>query len=107
MVRTQKPWLLVGCPPCTWYSQMMRRNWHKMDEEEKRRRTLEANLHLLFCLELYREQMEGGRLFLHEHPDSAWSWEHPEMIDLAREEGVMRVLSHGCAFDMKSSALAA
>ena len=71
-------------------------------EEEKRRRTLEANLHLLFRVELYRAQMEGGRSFLQEHPDTAWSWQHPEMVELAREEGVMRVLSHGCAFGMES-----
>ena len=81
---------------------MMRRNWHMMIDEEKRRRTVEANIHLLFCVALYRAQMEGGRLFLHEHPDTAWSWEHPEMVELAHEEGVMRVLSHGCAFGMTS-----
>ena len=42
MVRTQKPWLLIGCPPCTWYSQMQRRNWHNMSEDEMERRKFDA-----------------------------------------------------------------
>ena len=38
--RTQQPWMLVGSPPCTWHSQMQRRNLHKMTAGAIRQRTV-------------------------------------------------------------------
>ena len=53
---------------------MMNMNWNKMDEREKKKRMEEARLHLRFAVELYKTQMEEGRLFVHEHPWGAKSW---------------------------------
>ena len=41
-----------------------------------------ADKHLDFVCQLYREQVEGGRLFLHEQPGYASSWDYKEIKDL-------------------------
>ena len=38
--------------------------------------------------EMYKEQIRGGRWFLHEHPAMASSWDLEEMTNLEKEEGV-------------------
>ena len=42
---------------------------------EKEERWIEAVQHLKFVVSLYREQIRRGRLFLHEHPAYATSWQ--------------------------------
>ena len=49
LTRDTKPWMLTGGPPCTDFSIMQNMNWGKMTEEDKRRRKVEAKLHLDFC----------------------------------------------------------
>ena len=41
-------------------------------------------------------QVESGRLFLHEHPESASSWKIPEMQQLMEMEGVIEVVADQC-----------
>ena len=75
MVKTQKPYMLIGSPPCTPYSTIqnlnMRTEAGRAKVEEARRK---GDVHLRFCVALYREQMRGGRYFVHEHPRTAASW---------------------------------
>jgi len=47
--------------------------------------------HLDFCAELYEEQRRSGRLFLHEHPESAWSLDLPSLRRLATAPNVNQV----------------
>ena len=58
--------------------------------------------HLIFAVELYRLQMEQGRLFLHEHPLSATSWGLEVMRDLAEDPRVHKVCAHQCMLGLKS-----
>ena len=60
-----KPKLLVGPPMCTFSSNLMAWNWKKMKPGMAKRCWRGAVLHLNFAVELYRAQMEAGRLFLH------------------------------------------
>ena len=53
---------------------MQNLNNGKRDSEEVHRKLIEARIHLDFCAELYKMQIEGGRHYLHEHPMSASSW---------------------------------
>ena len=47
-----------------------------------------AAKHINFMIGLYREQMEDGHYFLHEHPRWATSWKLPEMEKLMAVPGV-------------------
>ena len=73
-LKAEEPQLLVGSPLCTAFSTWQRisnkipdpmivANEFKIEKE-----------HLEFCAELYREQIKGGRYFLHEHPAYATSY---------------------------------
>ena len=42
--------------------------------KENRKRAL---VHLWFACRLYLRQMARGSYFIHEHPDSAYSWTEP------------------------------
>jgi hypothetical protein len=94
MRRRQKPYLLIGSPECTAFS-----TWQYLNEarsinpqafKEARRR---AKAHIKFMAELYREQLDDGHYFLHEHPRYATSWQLEVMQDLMDVPGVQ--LAHG------------
>ena len=52
------------------------------------KRIREGLTHLNFCIELCKIQINGGRYFLHEHPQGAWSWRTPDILSLMRTPGV-------------------
>ena len=60
-----------------------------------------ARKHIMFCIELYTEQIRGGRYFLHGDPNSAKSWMMLEVVDLAAQPGVEMTVWDVCAYDMK------
>ena len=49
---------------------------------------LQARVHLEFCAQLYRDQLEAGRYFLHENPAGAVSWKEAPIVALATCDGV-------------------
>ena len=59
--------------------------------EATQRAYVEACQHIKFMASLYREQIDGGRYFLHDHQRSASSWALPCMQDLERRPGVSTV----------------
>ena len=61
----------------------------------------DAKKHVKFCIELYMEQVRGGRYFLHEHPENATSWQMPEVIELAAQAGVGMTVCDMCAYGME------
>ena len=69
LLRVQKPYLLIGSPECKAFSTWMRLNRAKpKDPAAVDRARVRAQLHINFVVELYRERIDGGRYFLHEHP---------------------------------------
>ena len=74
-VREERPLLLVGSPMCTAFSTWQRVNNAFRDPVVVAGEMARARKHLEFCVELYREQIRGGRYFLHEHPAYASSWQ--------------------------------
>ena len=96
MVRRLRPWLLIGSPPHTVGGIAQMPNARNMDPAAVERLVVEANTHLLFCLELYKVQVEEGRLYLHEHPDRALCWHPPDMEEFLKMPGHERVLSRAC-----------
>ena len=103
LIKESEPWELIGCPPCTDFSQMQNLNWRKMSEWEVKRRITAARAHLEFAIKLYKLQHEAGRLFIHEHPWSAKSWDEPAMRELCEEIGVIKVRGDMCRFGMKQT----
>ena len=73
MTRAQKPLFVIGSPPCTRWCTWQKLNDAKRDPEVVKLEQGRAEVHLKFATQIYREQIEGGRFFLHEHPDHAGS----------------------------------
>jgi len=100
-VAENKPYIVIGSPPCTdWSIINVNCNHKKMSEDERRRRMIEARVHLRFSVELYRMQIKGGRHFLHEHPSSAKSWQEKEIKELRNDPRVGEVIGHMCQYGM-------
>merc|ERR1739836_104715 len=78
------PLILVGSPPCTDWSVLMNLNWDKMDPAEVAERKRIARVHLEFCAKLYRIQHRAGRYFIHEHPNSATSWQEEAIASICK-----------------------
>ena len=47
------------------------------DSERKANQLAEGIRHMEFVVKLYRKQVEGGRVFIHENPAHAKSWALP------------------------------
>jgi hypothetical protein len=100
-LKEEDPWLIIGSPPCTDFSALnVGLNHPKMENEEVRRRLVQAHLLLNFALDVYRWQMSRGKYFLHEHPNSATSWKSPAMQDLLTQKSVCTTTADACRFGM-------
>ena len=96
-VRKRKPRLLVTTPPCTKFSllQNLRRYPERLDDELK-----EAINHVDFSMELQEDQIDRGDHGLHEHPETATSWQLPKVINYISREEVILIKSHLCRFGL-------
>ena len=99
--RKVKPDLLVGSPMCTLYSAWQHLNKYKT-MSAYRRRLRDARVHLEFVCELYRDQYRAGRLFLHEHPAGASSWDEQCILEVLGWKGVSTTLTDQCQFGQRS-----
>jgi hypothetical protein len=101
LISKEKPFVVIGSPPCTDFSAWNTRLNHKrMSESEVRRRKVEAETLLEFAIEVYEHQMRHGRHFIHEHPASATSWSYPRMARLREKKGVGEVVGHLCQYGL-------
>ena len=105
LVVSEKPWLVVGSPPCTVFSMLQNLNKHKyggdsewMEKFEARK--AEAVEHMKFCIYLYRLQRAEGRYFLHEHPEGATSWDLEMIARLEKLDGVEKVTCDQCEYGL-------
>ena len=74
LIQEEKPFIVIGSPPCTSFCTLNRRfNYRRMDPERVRQMKHEGDVLLKFALEIYEVQVAAGRHFLHEHPASAVS----------------------------------
>ena len=97
--RRQKPFLLIGSPMCTAFCAWQYLNEARSaDPDRLRRARIQATLHIDFVMSLYREQVEDGLYFLHEHPKWATSWTIPSVKAIERIESVEVVHGDQCQF---------
>jgi hypothetical protein len=105
LISQEKPFIVIGSPPCTDFSSWNTRLNHKrMSTEEVRRRKVEAETLMGFAIEVYEHQLRHGRHFLHEHPASATSWALPKMAELRKKKGVGEVVGHLCQYGLTTQA---
>jgi hypothetical protein len=99
LLRSQKPYLLIGSPECRAFS-----TWQYLNESKTegvyamRRAKVQAVIHVNFVAELYNEQVESGRYFLHEHPIGASSWNLPSIKQLLEMPGVAVAHADQCQY---------
>jgi hypothetical protein len=98
MVRTEKPAMLIGSPMCTAWCTWQFLNAVKRPRGVVAQELERARRHLKFVISLYREQMDGGRMFLHEHPAGATSWQEEMVVELMSAAGVDRVVADQCQY---------
>ena len=60
-------------------------------------------VHLRFVCELYQEQMDAGRYFLHEHPAGATSWGEECIEELLAQQGVEVATCDRCQYGQEDS----
>jgi hypothetical protein len=96
----EKPYLVIGSPPCTQFSRLQNLNRNRSDPRERRRRLVEAKVLLDFAVEVYRAQLARGAHFLHEHPLAATSWEEPGVQELRAHPQVQEATAHQCCFGL-------
>ncbi len=81
-----QPYFVIGSPRCESLEEL-----EKVAPNTERYEKLmkEATDHLRCCAEVYGEQFDRGRLFLHEQNKETWNWEEVDfMKSLADLEGV-------------------
>ena len=107
IVLRDEPLLLIGSPPCTYFSVLNELNKYlnrndprwlsKFDEH-----LAKAKRHVKFCTDLYKHQASCNRYFLHEHPWSARSWRLPCVEEVSKLPGIATVRFDMCQFGMLS-----
>ena len=98
LLRQQRPLFLIGSPMCTRWCSWQRLNDLRRDPAVVQREKIRAAVHLDFVCELYRDQIEDGRFFLHEHPEGAGSWEVEPISRLLLVPEVQRVTADQCQY---------
>ena len=69
LIRRERPYIIVGSPPCTMCSSLQNIARAKPGGEQRCQEKLgEAMVNLEFCAKLYRHQISQGVYFLHEPP---------------------------------------
>ena len=100
-VREQKPEWLIGSPPCTPFCNLNQYlNYPKLPREQVQKLKADGMLHLTFMCRLYRLKSDGGRFFLHEHPQTAVSWVERCMLKTAQLPNVDAVVGDLCQFGL-------
>ena len=103
IIKTVKPGIIIGSPPCSWFSQIMQLNWRHICRRRRRSMMREAREYLNFSCQIYHAQNSARRLFLHEHPKTASSWREPEMQKLLNTSGVHSYDLDMCRFNLRQN----
>ena len=72
------------------------------DSKRKARQLAEGIRHMEFMAFLYKKQVDGGRIFLHENPAHARPWALTCIKKLMRNQGVHVVVADQCMFGLKT-----
>ena len=97
IIGEMNPDFVIGSPPCTpWCVWNQHMNFKKMDPEKVRSMLAEGRTHLEFVARVYRRQIKNGKLFLHEQPATALSWDEKCILELIAHGDVKVVQADQC-----------
>ena len=65
LVKETKPFMVIGSLPCAEFYSIQSMLGHSQDRAKMAKELEYARKHMRFCIELYVEQIRGGRYFLH------------------------------------------
>ena len=100
-IRVRRPRALGLSSPCTMFSKLNRMwNKKKYSNEEWDARMNAAVIHLEFSMELAQEQVDGGRIFFHEHPRTASSWQQECVTHVSACDGCRHACFDQCRFGL-------
>ena len=105
--REMNPLLVVGSPPCTYFTALNELNKHLHRNDPVWLQKIDENLakakrHVRLCCSIYRYQIDQNRYFLHEHPAYATSWQEECMRGLMGEPTVETATCDQCMYGCKS-----
>ena len=103
LVKESQPFLIIGSPPCTAFSQLQAINKGRRSAEVINEEMRIAKQHMRFVIKLYHMQVLAGRYYLHEHPTGAKSWKMDEIQEMMAMPGTYLAKSHMCRFGMTST----
>ena len=96
-----RPDWVIGSPPCTSFCAWNRHmNYPKIDASTVRKRISEGRKHLAFCISIYREQIRRGKHFLHEHPQTAASWQETGIERMSQIPNISIVTADQCMYGL-------
>ena len=95
----QKPFVLIGSPPCTAFSQLQSLSPASENKEKALKDGVE---HMRFVVRLYQKQVRAGRVFVHENLAQAKSWLLPEIRRMMRKSGVDVFEADQCMYGLKT-----
>ena len=58
--------------------------------------------HMELMMEIYQLQIDGGRYFVHEHPESASLWKLGAVRKIAVQDAVMTVVGDQCEYGLEA-----
>ena len=87
---------------CTAFSAWQRLNAVRRDPKAIQREYNKAMVHLEFVCQLYRDQVNAERYFLHEHPDSASSWQERCITAMLAMDSVDKCVGDQCCYGQRS-----
>ena len=98
-----KPKLVIGSLPCTFFSRLQELNKHMYRNDAawmaKFQEGIEqAKRYVRSCAKIYKHQREAGRYVLHEQSWLATRWFLPEIEEIQSHDDVQRVRTDMCQF---------
>ena len=91
-----EPTLLVDSPMCTAISTWQFINTKKCHPNIVQAEKKAGLVHLAWMCKLYAKQAAAGRLFLHEHPGNATSWNEQCVLKVLQLRGVACITADQC-----------
>ena len=86
-LKVLKPKLAVACPPCGMLTVMQNMNPNPGSNKWMREQA-KAKIMLRFAMQVAKEQIDNGRLFMFEHPVGSKAWIDRSVMQIAKQVGV-------------------
>lgn len=98
-LRVMRPRLLMLCPPCGVSSPLQQFNKH-LDMKAWLQQVHESKVFFRYSMQLAKDQLDRGDLFVFQQPHGARSWNDPAVIAVSKQNGVKQIVLDQCMFGL-------